>query len=116
MNKLTKDMFDAGRGSERYISYIPNGGFRGQFIARFKHVSAGACANDYVKHICKLIAKDELEEALALPESTASISSMLKARGWIHYNVRKAAKALGVTPQYLNDNPGYAFDRFRKAA
>jgi hypothetical protein len=102
MTKLTKEDFDLGFGSERYIMYGPNR----TFIARFKHGRAAACANHYVKQMIKLLTKEELEEAIvACLPGRAPASEAMDARGYIHYNIIQAAKAMGVSPAALKANP-----------
>ena len=113
MTKLTMEDFDLGYGSERWVMY----GNDRKFIARFKYGSPGACARHYVKTLIKLISKEELEAGLAYVEpGRGPCGDLMKTRGYIHYNVIKAAKVYGVSPRFLNDNPSYGFEMTRKAA
>ena len=113
MTKLTMEDFDLGYGSERWVTYGP----KRVFIARFKYGSPGACARHYVKDIIKLMTREELEEAIeTVAPGRAPCNEVLDARGHVHYNVIKAAKAYGVSPHFLKNNPSYGFDLARKAA
>ena len=113
MTKLTMDDFDLGYGSERWVSY----GKGRAFIGRFKYANPAACARHHVKGLIKLLTKEELEDCIANGDPLCTPGGeLLKARGHIHYNIVKAAKVYGVSPQFLNDNPSYGFDLVRAAA
>ena len=100
MTKFDINQFDMGRGGERWVFYGPER----KFVGRFKY-RGGSAAKDFVKFLIKNFEVEEYFELLKTPNpdnafnNTYSPGEILRMKGYINPNMRKAMKAAGCTTQ-----------------
>ena len=91
----------SGTRGEYWVSY------ENQFVARFKHGSAKASANHFIKFLVKNFTVEEYFAKLEQPNSAPV--RVLEEKGYVSYNVAKILKKEGYAQtreaftQYLKD-------------